>query len=410
MLRAVWLGDPLVPQLAKAAKVGWSRPERLSGMSALLNLKAVEVESGGSSNPRLRVAALPSVLGKAVKRLPDSVPDGPLAGKNVAEAAAALLDVPTPQPGRSLSDRREAAAKVCRVEPETFRRHLQTPVLAHVADALRALSGEQLLEGAASSTAAGQAVRDALGAYYGAHASQLATLVKSVLPQTVHYDDVSVELVLQDHPEDRALYQLEYRSGFLASLDEYVVAFVQRAALSDRIMATCPKVNDAWAFSDREGLEKQTRTLHEGESSVRVLGEDAEGRPFLQALDLQPVERKSSRDYLTGLGDIDIGEVTLLRSAVPRTLAAPAQIATQYRFDMRRDDHYCYWVAPRPLFLRRLTFNYTQLGRTGRVIVQPFMGKAASRPEWEGQLFRLEVDDWVVPGQGAVMTWSGDNE
>jgi hypothetical protein len=380
----------------------------MATLTELLGLKAVEVESGGSTELTLQVAALRSVLQAALERVEvlDQPVDG-VRGSRVAAAARFLFQLAPSSDNVGIGERRNHAAREWGVQPETFRRHAQPKVLAIVAAELRVMSGEQVSSGPAS--AAGQAILSALRSHYGDAARNLMTLVGTVLPQTVHYDDVSIELVLRDHGDDPSLYMMEYRCGFSAALTEYVVAFVQRAALGDRIMATCPAVNDVWVCSDKERLERNALRLRTGQSFVRVLGSFIGGGALTEALVITQLDAAEARSYLQSIPEHERTEVTIFRTPMPKGATERTRIATQYIFEMRKDDHYCYWVAPRPLFLNRLTFDYGGLSRVGNLTTVAVLGMASTEPEEEvGLVTRFDVQNWIVPGQGAILTWSGE--
>jgi hypothetical protein len=401
------LQDPLVAQLQAAAKLDWRQPGRFTRLPVLLGLRAIDESSGGARDPAFRVAALREVLREAIARLErDAVLIEGRPERPAALAASWLFGLAPGAEELRIGARRQRAAAEWGVPVESFRRHMQTAVYVALAAELRRLSGDEHSAFGPVSPA-GQAVLEALESYYGV-LPKLGTLATTVVSPKPHYDDVTVELILTDDADDDTQYTLEYRVGFQADISEYVVAFITRASLGDAIMVKCPRVNDRWAFSDKGTLTEYLRRLEGAESPVRVFGKLESGLSQVAALQLRMLQEDEAAPYIRGLDPHERSEVTLLRAEVPSWPLGPFRFVTRFVFPMKKSDRYCYWAAERPTYLRRLTFDANNFDpQTGAGFrATPFLGVAVTEMERESpRVIRLEIQNWLVSGQGAVFSW-----
>jgi hypothetical protein len=398
--------DPLAGQLGRILRLDWSDPAPFLDLSHLLSLRAIDRLSVGATDVFVRVAALRELLREVADRFEErSTNDLRRPERPLAPAVRLLLDLADDSERLSVADRQQAVAERWGVASESFRTHMQSRVLVAVAAELRALSGDDGTTLGPTSSA-GQIVNEALRGFY-VDASNVLTLTNTVVSTKPHYADVNVELILKDDPNDPGGYLLDYRMGFETAVREYVVGFVERATLCDAIMAEAPRVHDVWTFSDRASLERFAQELVRADSTVRVIGRSDSGATRFESLHPVPID---AQEYAHYLGKIDprlYSEVHLFRAPVPG-LASPVRFATQYQFHMRKSDHYCYWVADRPMYLRQLTFNASDFcaGADITLTPQPVLGVSAIEAERDGRSFRFPIENWVVSGQGAILVWA----
>jgi hypothetical protein len=407
-----WFDDPVVDDLKRLSKLRWTAPiERFAPLHDLLGLRVVEVWAGDARDLSYRVGALRGALTDAVKRL--GLRDEDFRGVPAAHAAAAaewLFGLNPEAAKMGAGARREEAAK--RWKPsgpegqdfstETFRRHIQVPLTAYVAAELRAMSGEEL-PGSADLSPSARAITEALRTAYP-RATKLSTLVNTIVSPAGYYGDVTVELTLTDaDPEE---YTATYQIGFDAELDEYVLAFASSTALANVIIARCPEVNDVWVFSDERNLRSHLN-LSDSQSRVRVSGTNREGAPDTDPLNLTALDAADAEPYLPGLSAEERETVVVLRATVPDRFTGRTRFVTRQVARMQKKDHYCYWAAQGPMFVRQLICDYSGLSGIGVVNPVPLLGVAAVAPRTDSGSFTLDVENWLAPGQGFVVTWSG---
>ncbi len=101
-------------------------------------------------------------------------------------------------------------------------------------------------------------------------------------------------------------------------------------------------------------------------------------------------------------------EVALLGADIPRPSPdEPTRVELTLKSRMDRRDHYCFWLADRPTFLRAIIFDAAGMAlREGeKFTLQPCLRATAYEPEVRDNEYEIRVDAWIVRGQGALLIW-----
>lgn len=70
-------------------------------------------------------------------------------------------------------------------------------------------------------------------------------------------------------------------------------------------------------------------------------------------------------------------------------------------------EHYAYWYAPALMYLKKLTFDFSDFPRavTWNFKLQPFLGHTPGTVITEKNLYTLHLDNWIMPGHGIMLLW-----
>jgi len=246
-----------------------------------------------------------------------------------------------------------------------------------------------------------------LKAHYGEDVN-VNNLANTVLSSRVFYTDVSVSNKLIGHKENPELYDLEYEIDFKASINEFVIALVCSSHLQDRISSSCTKINDVLVFSSQSSFVDNVNKIKNSEQSFRVVIESTEGLSNHRNCKFNEVNKNEYRNYLHDIHEDEFKNISLLRAKIPSDVKIINYLLS-LTFKMHKEDHYCYWVADRPMYLNKIGFDATQLNYKDKTvfIFQPFfmnLSGIIQNPS-QSSIFSLDVHNWVVKGQGAFLTW-----
>lgn len=245
-----------------------------------------------------------------------------------------------------------------------------------------------------------------LTAYYRDNSPNLHALKKLVIPSAPPFYDADITIMLKDGRSSER-YELTYGLEITASLDSFILAFTTRASVTDLLLAECPDISDSFTCSTAKGRRSLLKSLSAPAKSpitVQCLQSDARGvtrRSPIQLVELNEAER------LVLLKQLDaqaLNDVVLVRGRMPGTRGSERRIS--YRVcdsAMSVKEHYAFWVADRPTFVRRIHVDATNFAPN--VHIHPMLGNISHEWEWESAQCDTLVNNWVVKNQGIFLSW-----
>jgi hypothetical protein len=237
----------------------------------------------------------------------------------------------------------------------------------------------------------------------------LDQLASMILPSRPAIEDAEITLTLRDSNEPD-LYQLLLTSTTSTRSGRLYLVMTSRATLSDLVVTMCPQVTEVFTFSNR--LDVQQRAKEWAENNLELftaVGRDARGLTTRTPLSL---ELLSDRDKALVLGDLpasEIGAMAVLAADVPDSSGTNDLVSIEIKLssEMERRDHYCYWLADRPTFVRRIGVDWSGLTLPGdqEVRLRTTIRTTAYEPDFDEDGCVIHVDGWLVAGQGVLVTW-----
>lgn len=244
-----------------------------------------------------------------------------------------------------------------------------------------------------------------LASHYRPDSPSLRTLTQLVIPAPPPYYDADITLQLRDS-KVTGKYELTYRLEITAQLDDFIMALTTRASLTDLLLAECPDISDSFTCSDETGRKDILRALRKPDPPIAVwcLESAPNGVTRRTPIALPPLTEIDSTTLLRQLDADSSRDVILLRGKLPGAKGAPRRISYRVRdSNMSIGEHYAFWVADRPIFVRRIVIDATQFVPT--VHVHPMIGNIAHELEWNDQCCDTLVNNWVVKNQGIFLSW-----
>jgi len=401
---------------------GFDRPEAIAAkVDLLLRLESVVATSGSGADSRTgRVFGLRAVLATAIQRLPRE-----------ATRTSARIYFFLDEGGEheedlrvaKLEDRRLAIESRLGIAPDTYRKGEEQRVRALVAGellrheesarrepiAFEQVRAGQLAEPAGEVLPTAQAMASILSARYRPD-QEVSLLTSLLLPDRPIYYETLIEIALID-AEDPNRYYYQLKLTYSADVHEYVVGIVGEPALSEVVLSSCGTVTDVYSCSSDDDRDALAEKLAGSLDAVRLVDRGSGGQTRHRPLRLSPTTPAETSDYLGDWAGAYSERIKLLRTDVPPRPDGLARLVISQEFELSKQDHFCYWVADRPTFVRNLSvdlnrFRPLEPAKEERITVYPFMmagaAESVSRP---ASLYSLAVENWLVRGQGIAVVW-----
>jgi hypothetical protein len=251
-------------------------------------------------------------------------------------------------------------------------------------------------------------VYTALSRIYG-RTSQTQALVDALLPGLPLHKDVSVNHFLAAADERGRLWLNTEIKLTLTDASEYVAAYTSETPLGNMMSSLCTALNDVWVYPDPAALHVAVETAQSNHDTLRAVDlPDAGGGTA--SLPLVPVPAEEYAAYLAPISRelYSTESVVLLRASLPPT-SESVRLVLQLRSKIRIGDHFVFWKADRPTLLKGVSFdwsNWRPIPET-RFSIRPFFRVGTPNFPVRAEQLRvsLDLDHWVLPGEGVILIW-----
>lgn len=243
---------------------------------------------------------------------------------------------------------------------------------------------------------------------------------------------VNVELRAVDHELYHFTLAVTYSFKKNVQVDRFIIFATCNALLRDSISSGCQlPLFELWFVPDSELFQSSVDDML---PSVRLGIEylDHDGRHHVaesSKLRLREVKFQNWTDYLSffredmgqlprqspreHLADLRIFECDLSDIAKDeQSVGAIERLSVRATSLQRIDEGFCYWQAPYPCYVDRVTFAVKELDFNGtgdfQFNIAPFTFRSNTAPtRWlkAEDLPELEVRSWLLPGHGVVLLW-----
>lgn len=243
---------------------------------------------------------------------------------------------------------------------------------------------------------------------------------------------VNVELRAVDHELYHFTLAVTYSFRKNVQVDRFIIFATCNALLRDSISSGCQlPLFEMWFVPDSELFQSSVDDML---PSVRLGIEylDHDGRHHVaesSKLRLREVKFQNWADYLSffredmgalprqspreHLADLRIFECDLSDIADDeQSVQAIERLSVRATSLQRIDEGFCYWQAPYPCYVDRVTFAVKELDIDGsgdfQFNIAPFTFRSNTAPtRWlkAEDLPELEVRSWLLPGHGVVLLW-----
>ncbi|MDD7920152.1 hypothetical protein [Actinomycetospora callitridis] len=123
--------------------------------------------------------------------------------------------------------------------------------------------------------------------------------------------------------------------------------------------------------------------------------------------DLPAGQRLDRREYMDKLRIFAFSLQPMAETSSP--IATVQRLSVRYTMLQRLGSGYCYWEAPFPCHMERMSFDTTRMtGADLQFHLKPFtFGAPASPVPWKtgDPVVEVPVGNWILPGQGVALMW-----
>lgn len=305
----------------------------------------------------------------------------------------------------SVEDRDRAIVKALESSPSTAR-NSQREALARVATRLLEVGEESETEARRPELLAG--VVDAISPSYPDSAA-LDQLASIILPNRPVIEDAEITLTMRDAGKPDH-YNLLITSTTSARPGRLYLALTSRASLSDLVVTLCPEVTEVFTCSTREDVQRRAKEwTEEDRVLLTAAGKDSRGLTTRLSLPLALLSEQDKAEVLGDLPASDVEGMAVLAADVPDISGGAGLMPVEIKLPsvMERRDHYCYWLADRPTYVRRIAVEWSglTLPEEQKVRLRSTIRTTAYEPDYDESGCIFHVDGWLVAGQGVIVTW-----
>ena len=234
-----------------------------------------------------------------------------------------------------------------------------------------------------------------------AHPCDKSSFVSMVLSTSRPHHDVSVTLRV-DRVEDDVLH---VSSRFEVTMPRGVVlvAATSSPAHAAALGAASPELFEVVTLPRSTPFEEAVKVFGE---RLECYVEPAQGT--VRRAHFRKVPTASLRKHISLPIGMVSSDVCLFIADLSQESTDFVRVRHYYRWTQTVGEHFLFWSASRPMFVRSITMDMRELVQKHgqEVFVQPFLDGVDSLvlDTKEGHLL-LRLDRWVVQGQGVVAIW-----
>ncbi|WP_112265355.1 hypothetical protein [Lentzea terrae] len=218
-------------------------------------------------------------------------------------------------------------------------------------------------------------------------------------PKPAHHD-VSVMMRAERGAGDTLL--ISHRFDFTTSRGPILIAATTSPKHAATLSAACPQLLDATALPRSTPFPEAVKAYGD---RLECYVERQQGS--LKKVDFRTVLPGELTRYISPPVKIALADIALFVADLSQESSERVRLSVHTRWSQALSEHFIYWFADRPMFLRTLTVDVRAVLEPEREVhVQEFLGGVGSlmRDVGDGHL-ALSPDRWVVQGQGVIAVW-----
>lgn len=227
------------------------------------------------------------------------------------------------------------------------------------------------------------------------------TVVSQLAPAKQPYNEVSVELrVLRVSDEVASVFM---SVSLEAELGDISLGVTKKAEHTSAL------VKSKFDFFDVISVP-QDRDFNAIKASLRahlkLYHRDGSGR--FNEVEFEAVKRSAQTALLKPPAGMTHDDFVIFRVPETTPLRGREKVRAEYYFDMDLSEHFVYWFADRPMFLRQMTIDVHEVAaHLGKLVrFQVFMGDSDSiAVDVRDARLSLKVDRWILDGHGVAAVW-----
>lgn len=390
--------DKLVDELTLLRKVSGVTPAKMHYKIALRGIAARAI---GVDDNKITNSQIHSFLLGEIAKLPPTTPFTAL------RHAFGLAEIMTTD--GKLSQRRRALALDLDKHEDTVVRY-ENQAISDLAAHLEAASGNTRprtrTQTNTSPTALHRIIRDTVKLSLPGLlpvANRGPELLEYLEQSQRPYLETSVDIKLTPSSRGVNWYRLKVKYTFTGRRDTFRLAVVMNGEDGEQLLAQ-GLVDEFQKLNDTIDPRQEIRTVRNN-SRFMAYNPTLRSQKLFRFRELDPIQAQ-----------------TLLQSTT-RPLKAPLRvlevklpipwqsegIVYEYRstFSLRDDIHYAYWYAPSMMFVKKISFDYSEFPQVDRFdfVTIPLLGNVTGNSTRKEYSFVVRPNSWVMSGNGIVAVW-----
>lgn len=218
------------------------------------------------------------------------------------------------------------------------------------------------------------------------------------------YLDATIDIKLKPSRRGKSWYRIEANYRFRGRFHVFRVAAVTNNADGEHLIKQ-GLIHEFHKLNDMVDPSREMEAIVTN-STLVLHNPDARKQKLLR---FQEIEGESAQQILQSADHPLRGSCRLLEIVIP-TQWENTETIFEYRntINLREDLRYAYWYAPGIMYVKKLTFDYSQFpdGKKQYFKALPFLGYISGDDMlYQQQSFTLELNNWVMPGHGIGLTW-----
>lgn len=217
------------------------------------------------------------------------------------------------------------------------------------------------------------------------------------------YLDAAVHMQLLPSSLGDKWYRFKLSYSFKGKRETFRVAVVLNSADGENLMAS-GLVDDFHQLNHFDNPKRDIKAIS-ANSKFIVKNPTANTQKLLR---LRELDHKETALVLRSTSKPLAQPCWILGVTIPREWQAPDSVYEHHSvINLDTEEHYAYWYAPALMYLKRLTFDFSEFPRSGawNFSLQPFLGHSPGTIIAEKNLYTLHLNNWIMPGHGIILLW-----
>lgn len=228
-------------------------------------------------------------------------------------------------------------------------------------------------------------------------------LIKYLELSRTPYLDTTIQLSFLPSSRGSEWYRFKLVYNFQGARNVFRVAVVLDSKDGERLMQA-GLIDDFHQLNDPSRSAREISTIIA--NSKFILRNPSSGTQKL--LRLKEIESATALRLLRSADTAFTKPCRLLEIEIPPEWQSP-DITYEYHsiVNLRADEHYAYWYSPGLIFLKKLTFDFSEFPDANRwnFHVLSFMGHTTGTLLSKERRYTLQSNTWIMPGHGIGLVW-----
>lgn len=234
------------------------------------------------------------------------------------------------------------------------------------------------------------------------------TLAKSLLPARPYYFDTTVSISLEPADRKPGYHVRDYNIIFSTTMSELLFAITDYPKTTQIIFDEIPQIADVASLQgalNDTGLDAASELI-DSSVSISVI-EDASSSSVRKYLTAVPMNE--GLRYLRPGSTLPAQSFRLFRCDLGAG-SALRRVSLRTRLLYGSSDPYDIWMVDRPIFVKWYDVDVSRFPQKQNFTftLHPFLvgARNAQDAEYAPGRFHLEIENWLMPGQGLALTWT----